>query len=119
MFIMRFPMLFVPFLGNKCLGRDVKIVTTLHGTDITVLGYDPSLTGAIRFGIEKSDVVTAVSSALVNQTNDLIQPDKEIQTVYNFIDEGYTVKWIPDILKRNMDSKDMKKSSFMYPIFAE
>ncbi|MFI8576874.1 N-acetyl-alpha-D-glucosaminyl L-malate synthase BshA [Rossellomorea aquimaris] len=74
-------------LGKQMSGKDVKIVTTLHGTDITVLGYDPSLTGAIRFGIEKSDVVTAVSSALVKQTNDLIQPDKDIQTVYNFIDE--------------------------------
>ncbi|MCA1063162.1 N-acetyl-alpha-D-glucosaminyl L-malate synthase BshA [Rossellomorea sp. AcN35-11] len=74
-------------LGKQMSGKDVKIVTTLHGTDITVLGYDPSLTKAIRFGIEKSDVVTAVSSALVKQTNDLIQPDKEIQTVYNFIDE--------------------------------
>lgn len=74
-------------LGKQMSGKDIKIVTTLHGTDITVLGYDPSLTGAIRFGIEKSDVVTAVSSALVKQTNDLIQPDKDIQTVYNFIDE--------------------------------
>ncbi|WP_201713300.1 N-acetyl-alpha-D-glucosaminyl L-malate synthase BshA [Rossellomorea arthrocnemi] len=74
-------------LGKQMSGKDVKIVTTLHGTDITVLGYDPSLTGAIRFGIEKSDVVTAVSSALVKQTYDLIQPDKEIKTVYNFIDE--------------------------------
>ncbi|MGM0828117.1 MAG: N-acetyl-alpha-D-glucosaminyl L-malate synthase BshA [Bacillota bacterium] len=74
-------------LGKQMSGKDVKIVTTLHGTDITVLGYDPSLTGAIRFGIEKSDVVTAVSSALVKQTNDLIQPDKDIYTVYNFIDE--------------------------------
>ncbi|MCA1054617.1 N-acetyl-alpha-D-glucosaminyl L-malate synthase BshA [Rossellomorea aquimaris] len=74
-------------LGKQMADRDVKIVTTLHGTDITVLGYDPSLTGAIRFGIEKSDVVTAVSNALCDQTNELIGPDKEIQTVYNFIDE--------------------------------
>ncbi|WP_064091048.1 N-acetyl-alpha-D-glucosaminyl L-malate synthase BshA [Rossellomorea aquimaris] len=74
-------------LGKQMAGKNVKIVTTLHGTDITVLGYDPSLTGAIRFGIEKSDVVTAVSSALVEQTQELIQPDKEIKTVYNFIDE--------------------------------
>ncbi|KQL53726.1 N-acetyl-alpha-D-glucosaminyl L-malate synthase [Heyndrickxia shackletonii] len=74
-------------LAKQMAGTDVKIVTTLHGTDITVLGYDPSLTDAIRFGIEKSDYVTAVSKALVGQTNELIQPQKEIQTVYNFIDE--------------------------------
>lgn len=74
-------------LAKQMSGRDVKIVTTLHGTDITVLGYDPSLTDAIRFGIEKSDTVTAVSNSLIAQTYDLIKPDKEIIPVYNFIDE--------------------------------
>lgn len=74
-------------LAKQMVDRDLKIVTTLHGTDITVLGYDPSLTDAIKFGIEKSDVVTAVSNALIEQTYDLINPDKPIQTVYNFIDE--------------------------------
>ncbi|MBS4173254.1 N-acetyl-alpha-D-glucosaminyl L-malate synthase BshA [Bacillus sp. FJAT-49736] len=74
-------------LAKQMANTDLKIVTTLHGTDITVLGYDPSLTDAIRFGIEQSDFVTAVSKALVQQTHDLIQPAKDIQTVYNFIDE--------------------------------
>lgn len=74
-------------LAKQMSGRNIKIVTTLHGTDITVLGYDPSLTDAIRFGIEKSDTVTAVSNALITQTYDVIKPDKEIHTVYNFIDE--------------------------------
>lgn len=74
-------------LAKQMSGRDIKIVTTLHGTDITVLGYDPSLTDAIKFGIEKSDVVTAVSRALVDQTYELINPDKSIETVYNFIDD--------------------------------
>ncbi len=74
-------------LGKQMSGTDVKIVTTLHGTDITVLGYDPSLTAAIRYGIEQSDSVTAVSNALVEQTYDLIKPNKDIETVYNFIDE--------------------------------
>ncbi|MBT2690036.1 N-acetyl-alpha-D-glucosaminyl L-malate synthase BshA [Bacillus sp. ISL-47] len=74
-------------LAKQMSGKDIKIVTTLHGTDITVLGYDPSLTDAIRFGIEKSDGVTAVSNALISQTYDLIKPDKPIKTVYNFIDE--------------------------------
>lgn len=74
-------------LAKQMSGKDIKIVTTLHGTDITVLGYDPSLTDAIRFGIEKSDGVTAVSNALISQTYDLIKPEKPIKTVYNFIDE--------------------------------
>lgn len=74
-------------LAREMSGRDLKIVTTLHGTDITVLGYDPSLTDAIRFGIEKSDYVTAVSNSLISQTHDLIKPKKDIDCVYNFIDK--------------------------------
>lgn len=74
-------------LAKQMAGTNVKIVTTLHGTDITVLGYDPSLTNSIKFGIEQSDVVTAVSYSLAQQTKELIAPSKSIQTVYNFIDE--------------------------------
>ncbi|MBA4536103.1 N-acetyl-alpha-D-glucosaminyl L-malate synthase BshA [Bacillus aquiflavi] len=74
-------------LAKQMSGYNLKVVTTLHGTDITVLGYDPSLTNVIRFGIEQSDYVTAVSNALVNQTYELIHPHKHIETVYNFVDE--------------------------------
>jgi L-malate glycosyltransferase len=74
-------------LAREMSGRDLKIVTTLHGTDITVLGYDSSLSDAIRFGIEKSDAVTAVSNSLVAQTYDLIKPDKAIRCIYNFVDD--------------------------------
>src|SRR3954453_7043920 len=88
---------------------DIKIVTTLHGTDITVLGYDPSLTDAIKFGIEKSDIVTAVSSALVNQTYELINPDKQIETVYNFIDERIYHKTTDTSLKAQLQIRDEEK----------
>ena len=74
------------YLAKEMVDRDVKIVTTLHGTDITVLGYDPSLSDIIRFGIEKSDAVTAVSNDLAFQTKELLNIDKPIETVYNFID---------------------------------
>lgn len=74
-------------LGRDMAGSDIGIVTTLHGTDITVLGTDSSLKDAIRYGIEKSDVVTAVSDSLKQQTYDMIAPDKKIETVHNFVDE--------------------------------
>jgi N-acetyl-alpha-D-glucosaminyl L-malate synthase BshA len=86
-------------LAKQMCHRDIKIVTTLHGTDITVLGYDPSLTDAIKFGIEKSDAVTAVSKALVDQTYELINPDKQIETVYNFIDDRIYQKSDAEALK--------------------
>ena len=93
-------------LAKQMSGRDVKIVTTLHGTDITVLGYDSSLADSIRFGIEKSDVVTAVSQSLVSQTYDLINPKKDIKTVYNFIDER---------VYRKIDSTHLKKEFAISP----
>ncbi|MGG1245453.1 N-acetyl-alpha-D-glucosaminyl L-malate synthase BshA [Bacillus spizizenii] len=80
------------YLAKQMLKRQIGIVTTLHGTDITVLGYDPSLKDLIRFAIEASDRVTAVSSALAAETYDLIKPEKKIETIYNFIDERVYLK---------------------------
>lgn len=94
------------YLAKKMTGDELKIVTTLHGTDITVLGYDPSLNDMIRFGIEGSDVVTAVSESLVQQTYDLLQPEKAIQTVYNFIDERVYYK---------KDKSDLKEQYGILP----
>ncbi|UJS26849.1 N-acetyl-alpha-D-glucosaminyl L-malate synthase BshA [Macrococcoides canis] len=75
-------------LARQIARKDVKIVTTLHGTDITVLGYDSTLKEAIKFGIEDSDVVTSVSNSLTEETYEIVGPKKEIQTVYNFINEA-------------------------------
>lgn len=96
-------------LAKQMSHRDIKIVTTLHGTDITVLGYDPSLTDAIKFGIEKSDVVTAVSKALVDQTYALINPDKQIETVYNFIDDRVYQKSDARLLKSEFEISEDEK----------
>jgi L-malate glycosyltransferase len=74
-------------LAKQMLDDKLKIVTTLHGTDITVLGYDPSLQEMIKFGIEKSDVVTAVSHQLKADTEKLLNVQKEIIAVHNFVDE--------------------------------
>jgi L-malate glycosyltransferase len=74
-------------LAKQMLDDNIKIVTTLHGTDITVLGYDPSLSEMIKFGIEKSDAVTAVSHQLKEDTEQLLKTRKEIIPVHNFVDE--------------------------------
>ncbi|RFB35626.1 N-acetyl-alpha-D-glucosaminyl L-malate synthase BshA [Brevibacillus sp. VP] len=75
------------YLAKQMVGDHLKIITTLHGTDITVLGYEPSLRDMIRFGIEKSDMVTAVSADLIRETHDSLQVDKNIELVYNFVDK--------------------------------
>ncbi|MFF6015529.1 N-acetyl-alpha-D-glucosaminyl L-malate synthase BshA [Lysinibacillus fusiformis] len=74
-------------LAREMSGRDIGIVTTLHGTDISVLGQDSTLSQAIKYGIDKSDIVTSVSHALKEQTYELIDTVKPIETIYNFVDE--------------------------------
>ncbi|MFC7442099.1 N-acetyl-alpha-D-glucosaminyl L-malate synthase BshA [Laceyella putida] len=78
-------------LAKQMVGDHLKVVTTLHGTDITVLGEDPSLRDVICFGIKHSDAVTAVSDDLARQTRELfcVNTDcvnKEIERIYNFVD---------------------------------
>lgn len=88
------------FLAKQMVGEHLKIVTTLHGTDITVLGYDPSLKDMIRFGIEHSDTVTAVSYDLIRKTQELLNTKKEIICVYNFVDERqYQRRNLPQLRK--------------------
>ncbi|MCF6137555.1 N-acetyl-alpha-D-glucosaminyl L-malate synthase BshA [Pseudalkalibacillus berkeleyi] len=97
------------YLAKQMVGEHLKIVTTLHGTDITVLGYDPSLSELIKFGIEQSDSVTAVSNSLIEQTKDLLDTDKEIDCVYNFIDEDvYQRKSTCDLRKEYGISREDK-----------
>jgi L-malate glycosyltransferase len=74
-------------LARDMAERDVKIVTTLHGTDITVLGIDNTFNRMIKYGIEKSDAVTAVSKDLVDQTRQMITTNKDIHVIYNFVNE--------------------------------
>jgi N-acetyl-alpha-D-glucosaminyl L-malate synthase BshA len=73
--------------------RRIGVVTTLHGTDITIVGQDRSYLPITRFGIERSDAVTAVSEHLRKVTVDVFQPKKEIDVVPNFIDPG---RWKPE-----------------------
>ncbi|WP_028775877.1 N-acetyl-alpha-D-glucosaminyl L-malate synthase BshA [Shimazuella kribbensis] len=75
------------FLAKQMVGDHLKVVTTLHGTDITVLGEDPTLHNIICFGMKQSDAVTAVSESLKKQTQELFRADQEIERIYNFVDQ--------------------------------
>lgn len=66
-------------------GIHVPVITTLHGTDITLLGKDSSFEPVISFAINKSDVVTAVSSSLKNDTYKLFGINRDIEVIPNFI----------------------------------
>ena len=78
------------FLARQLLSasdiKQPKIITTLHGTDITLVGSDPSYYDITRFSIESSDGITAVSKYLADETQDVFKIDKEIKVIHNFID---------------------------------
>ena len=83
------------WIAREMLGdRRLPIVTTLHGTDITLVGLHPSFHTIVRFSILKSDGLTAVSSFLKAETvRDFEVPEDRIEVVPNFID---TELWRPD-----------------------
>jgi N-acetyl-alpha-D-glucosaminyl L-malate synthase BshA len=67
-------------------GRYIPVVTTLHGTDITLVGNNRAFAPVVEFSINKSDGVTAVSQSLKDDTLKLFKIDREIRVIYNFID---------------------------------
>ncbi|MCL6602352.1 MAG: N-acetyl-alpha-D-glucosaminyl L-malate synthase BshA [Paenibacillus sp.] len=74
-------------LAKQMLGNKIKVVTTLHGTDITVLGHDESIKDLIRLGINESDAVTAVSLDLIQETHRALDISRDIDLTYNFVDK--------------------------------
>ena len=66
-------------------GRRQPFVTTLHGTDITLVGTDPSYMPITRFSIEQSDGVTAISNYLRERTLQVFDVKKPVQVIYNFV----------------------------------
>jgi N-acetyl-alpha-D-glucosaminyl L-malate synthase BshA len=66
--------------------RAVKVVTTLHGTDITLVGLQPSFFSVTKFSIEQSDGVTAVSGWLRDQTRSIFGVTTPIEVIHNFVD---------------------------------
>ena len=74
--------------AQMLLPRRLPIVTTLHGTDITLVGQDKSFFELTRFGIEKSTIVTAVSDSLKRETEEVFNPKIPIRRIHNFVDAG-------------------------------
>ena len=79
----------VAYLAKKILLQDgyyIPVVTTLHGTDITLVGKDRSFAPVVSFSINKSDGVTAVSEHLRDETLRHFPIDREIEVIHNFVD---------------------------------
>jgi L-malate glycosyltransferase len=71
-------------LAAEMSGVAPGIVTTLHGTDTTLLGQDPAYSTAIEYALARSNAVTAVSESLREQTQEILKPANEIEVIPNF-----------------------------------
>lgn len=83
------PHAYAAYMAKQMLnekGISIKVVTTLHGTDITLVGSHPTYKTAVEFSINNSDIVTSVSNSLKKTTNKLFTIKNDIQVIYNFID---------------------------------
>jgi len=75
------------FLACEMLGdKAPRTVTTLHGTDITLVGQEPSFFPITRFVIDRSDAVTAVSEFLRDETESVFGVTRDIEVIPNFVD---------------------------------
>tara|TARA_X000000950_G_scaffold190197_1_gene229827 strand:+ start:150 stop:1277 length:1128 start_codon:yes stop_codon:yes gene_type:complete len=83
------PHAYAAYMAKKILnenGYKIPIITTLHGTDITLVGNHPFYKPAVTFSINKSDIVTCVSKSLMEDTREFFGIKREIKVIPNFID---------------------------------
>jgi len=85
--------------------RNLKIVTTLHGTDIDLVGWEPSYRRIVEYSINSSDAVTAVSHWLKEATLEKFHVERDIEVIYNPID---TELFSPDPVRDQTNGEEMK-----------
>ncbi len=104
------PYAYAAFTAKQMLkeeGKDIPLVTTLHGTDITLVGQHPSYKHAVEFSINQSDTITSVSESLKKDTLQLFKITKEIKVITNFIDND-EFKINTDCQRRQFATDDEK-----------
>jgi L-malate glycosyltransferase len=77
------------YMAKKILekqGKSIPVITTLHGTDITLVGKDKTYAPVVTFSINESDAITAVSNNLRDETYKFFKIEKEIEVIHNFVD---------------------------------
>lgn len=106
------PHAYAAYMAKQMLkqkGLDIPFVTTLHGTDITLVGSHPVYKTAVEFSINNSDVVTAVSESLLQDTLRLFDITKKIDVIYNFIDFDMQKNWNDEACLRESLAKPKEK----------
>ncbi len=103
------PHAYAGYMAKKMLEEEgiyVPMVTTLHGTDITLVGNHPYYKPAVTFSINNSDIVTSVSQSLKDDTLRLFDIKKDIQVVPNFIDVSHQKTSFTDCQRELMASPE-------------
>ncbi len=90
-------------------GIDIPMVTTLHGTDITLVGNHPFYKPAVSFSINNSDIVTSVSQSLKDETYKLFNSKKEIHVIPNFIELGKHISHPKIARKRSLIANEKER----------
>jgi len=105
------PHAYAGYMAKKMLqeyGIFIPMITTLHGTDITLVGKHPFYKPAVTFSINKSDVVTSVSEALKKSTLDLFEIERDIGVIPNFIEKTkYSTEYTD--CQRSLMAKDNER----------
>jgi N-acetyl-alpha-D-glucosaminyl L-malate synthase BshA len=89
-------------------GRTIPVITTLHGTDITLVGRDKTYEPVVTFSINESDAITAVSQNLKDETYRSFDITKDIQVIENFVDNSRYAKKPIDAFRRVIAPNDEK-----------
>ncbi|WP_277111365.1 N-acetyl-alpha-D-glucosaminyl L-malate synthase BshA [Chryseobacterium taklimakanense] len=115
------PYAYAAFTAKQMLkeeGKDIPLVTTLHGTDITLVGQHPSYKHAVEFSINQSNTVTSVSESLKADTLKFFNIKKDIQVITNFIDNSdfEDIKYCQRNQFANDDEKIMIHVSNLRPV---
>lgn len=103
------PHAYAGYMAKKMLEEEgiyVPMITTLHGTDITLVGKHPFYKPAVTFSINQSDVVTSVSENLKQRTLDIFDIQGEIEVIPNFIDTNKYSNSFTDCQRSNMAKDD-------------
>lgn len=105
------PHAYAAYMAKKMLkdqSINIPIVTTLHGTDITLVGNHPSYKTAVTFSINKSDIVTCVSNSLKNDTLNQFDIKNKIRVIPNFIDMNkYIIQQDLCLIENPITSKEL------------
>ncbi len=104
-------------LAREISGRSVKCVTTLHGTDITVVGAHPTMMNITKYAIEKSDIVTAVSDNLRENTEKKLGIKKgKIKCIYNFVNTDFFNPSLRTEIGKERDKRIIMHVSNLRPV---